>query len=959
VGTYQAWVLYGDPSMMLRTKTPQAMTVTHEGSILPGMNTYTVTVSNGDGALATITDASHNILGKAIVSNGTANISINGTLIPDTQLSLCVFGYNKVTTISPIEVIAPEGPYITLDSYTPAVTYVGENTALSLTFKNVGLEATNGTTTVTLTADSPDDVTIISGTATLDALEPEATATVSDFQFRLNPDIDLDSKARLNYAATNGDNTWEGNIVITPNQKFTVTVASSNDDFGTVSGGGQFDYKESCTVTATPVDGYMFTDWTQNGAIVSTDAEYTFNVTDDTDLVANFSLGTMIGNGTATNENLPGYTYYKYSLSEQIYTSDELGGSGIITSIAFYNDGAQKTRNYDIYLKATTKDKFNSVSDWIAVTADDKVFSGRVTMVSGDWTTITFTSPFFYDGTSNVVLVTDDNTGNYSGTVQMSCRVFNAASQAIYIYNDKTNYNPASPSGSGTKLNEKNQLIVVKETPADSYNITVTASPALGGTVSGAVKYGFGETCTLMATANPGYYFTGWTENGEVISTQPEYSFCVLKDRTLTATFAEGYMAGDGGETTNEHLPTMYNRNYSLTQQIYAPDEIGTAGTINAIAFYNVGAGKKRILDMYLMHTTKSEFTDKTDWITAETSDKVFSGEVTMVKNDWTFITLDTPFEYDGTSNLAVIVDDNTGVAASSKMAYRVYTTTSNQALYAHSKDNLDPTAPPTETIGTTTTNNVWNQKNQLFFNISSTSPAMLTLANDGITNEAAIDAAAASGNTFNVKLAGRTLYKDGEWNTICLPFDVTLEGSPLADATAKTLTDASMDGNTVSLTFGRSVNNLQAGVPYLIRWESGDDIVDPVFPGVTVVSTTEADRTIEKADGQVNFIGYYDAFPITADDTEIYYMTTGNKLKHTGVNRTLMSCRAYFRFTDGADPAKFLINFGDGDATGIVDHNRETITNNRWYTVDGKTLDQQPTVKGMYIHNGRVVVIK
>ena len=49
----------------------------------------------------------------------------------------------------------------------------------------------------------------------------------------------------------------------------------------------------------------------------------------------------------------------------------------------------------------------------------------------------------------------------------------------------------------------------------------------------------------------------------------------------------------------------------------------------------------------------------------------------------------------------------------------------------------------------------------------------------------------------------------------------------------------------------------------------------------------------------------------------------------------------------------------GDGDATGIVDHNRETITNNRWYTVDGKTIDQQPTVKGMYIHNGPVVVIK
>ena len=42
VGTYQAWILYGDPSMLVRTKTPQAMTVTHTGSITLGSSTYAV-----------------------------------------------------------------------------------------------------------------------------------------------------------------------------------------------------------------------------------------------------------------------------------------------------------------------------------------------------------------------------------------------------------------------------------------------------------------------------------------------------------------------------------------------------------------------------------------------------------------------------------------------------------------------------------------------------------------------------------------------------------------------------------------------------------------------------------------------------------------------------------------------------------------------------------------------------
>ena len=93
VGTYQAWILYGDPSMLIRTKTPQAMTVTHSGNLPLGSNSYSVSVTNGNGAVATITDADHNILGKATVgSNGSATINISGTLTVGTELTLCEIG---------------------------------------------------------------------------------------------------------------------------------------------------------------------------------------------------------------------------------------------------------------------------------------------------------------------------------------------------------------------------------------------------------------------------------------------------------------------------------------------------------------------------------------------------------------------------------------------------------------------------------------------------------------------------------------------------------------------------------------------------------------------------------------------------------------------------------------------------------------------------------------------------
>ena len=124
--TYQSWVLYGDPSLMLRTKTPQAMTVTHAGTIMANATTYTVNVTNGNGSLATITDANHNILGKATVSNNTATITINGTLTAGQTLTLCVFGYNKVTDIQTITVANPAvAPTVT----TTAISEIDKTTA--------------------------------------------------------------------------------------------------------------------------------------------------------------------------------------------------------------------------------------------------------------------------------------------------------------------------------------------------------------------------------------------------------------------------------------------------------------------------------------------------------------------------------------------------------------------------------------------------------------------------------------------------------------------------------------------------------------------------------------------------------------------------------------------------------------------------------------------------------------
>ena len=86
-------------------------------------------------------------------------------------------------------------------------------------------------------------------------------------------------------AAATSDQTYKAQFNTTVNQ-YTITVNAEN---GTVTGAGTYDYGTSVTITATPDTGYEFVNWTKAGVEVSTDASYTFTVTEDVDLVANFA----------------------------------------------------------------------------------------------------------------------------------------------------------------------------------------------------------------------------------------------------------------------------------------------------------------------------------------------------------------------------------------------------------------------------------------------------------------------------------------------------------------------------------------------------------------------------------------------------------------------------------------------------------------------------------------------
>jgi len=248
--------------------------------------------------------------------------------------------------------------------------------------------------------------------------------------------------------------------------------------------------------------------------------------------------------------------------------------------------------------------------------------------------------------------------------------------------------------------------------------------------------------------------------------------------------------------------------------------------------------------------------------------------------------------------------------------------------------------------------------------------PAIISLA-DNADNSTTINTA--DGFLANVTLQGRTLYKDGKWNTLCLPFNVTLSGSPLNGATARSLTEASISGSTLTLTFGDAVTTLKAGTPYIIKWTKADDYVDdnehnianPVFSGVTIDKTDRSYDNGISGDNRVRFVGTYKSTAFDSEDKSILLLGGKNKLYYPTTGAGIGSCRAYFKIgEDGAAAPRltgFNIDFGDDEATGIISTTNDTNDTNSdaWFTLDGRKLDGKPTAKGLYIVNGKKVIVK
>lgn len=169
----------------------------------------------------------------------------------------------------------------------------------------------------------------------------------------------------------------------------------------------------------------------------------------------------QIGTETGTSTNVPLTTNYGYNYTQQIYTAADLNNAGVsgltsITKVYFYLNSGTTSNSFDwtVYLGNSTKTEFSSTSDWEAVGNLTNCFSGMVTFPSsaGGWMEIVLSTPFEWDGVSNIVIAVDENQGNW-GTL-LSWRKSNLGNnRSIYYRNDSNNPDPTNPPTATGRFN--------------------------------------------------------------------------------------------------------------------------------------------------------------------------------------------------------------------------------------------------------------------------------------------------------------------------------------------------------------------------------------------------------------------------------------------------------------------------------------------------------------------------
>ncbi len=545
---------------------------------------------------------------------------------------------------------------------------------------------------------------------------------------------------------------------------YTVTASANPTTGGTVTGAGTYSAHTLCTLTATANAGYNFVNWMRNGSVASTDPTYSFYVTENTTCVANFTQqttsyaitataspangGTVTGAGSYTSGSTAtlkamantGYTFTNWTKDGSVVSTNATY-SFTVSEDASYVANFTALPQYSITVSANpseggTVTGAGSYYEGTSVTLTATANHGYVFV---DWTkngtqvstnpTFTFTVTAagnyvanFETASSHSVTVVQTEGGTISADISTAYPgdiiTLMATANSGYFFSgwDVRDDNDNPVAVTDNQFTMPNSNVTVSATFVQGF--TVTLADATNGTISATPTNCVpGTVVNLSATPASGYSLNSWVvyKTGDV-NTLVGVSGNSFEMPSYDVTVVGIFGAPQGGEvtigsgtSTSSSLPTNVWYKYTTSQQIYTQAEVGEAGTITAVSFkYNGSAASDaRTLDIYMTHTNS---TTLSTWVAVTSASKVYTGTQTFTTDGWYTITLDTPFEYNGTSNIMVTVDDNTGsYIGSSGRAFYAYATGSTRAIYNQNDYyNVTPMSPQSGNNyrATTSTNN-------------------------------------------------------------------------------------------------------------------------------------------------------------------------------------------------------------------------------------------------------------
>ena len=309
---WQAYHTLGDGSILPFRIQPTENTISHLPTLPIGMDFFTVSADPG----SYVGISKDGILYGAgmIGESGTADIQIS-PVTTGGDVTVCVTHPQRVPYTSVIPAAAMDGAYVAVFSYTPSNAHVGDDTSMSITFKNVGTQPTGDNTVVALTCDAPE-LNIINGTSSFTSLAPEATVELTDFTYNIAQGVADGTRFTINITATCGTDVWEGKAVITAGEAV-MEFAGMNAVAGFVPG-------ETLTVAASFKNAGHYMATNAIATIASTSQYVTFDNN-------TYEMGTIDPNGV-------GYCMFDVTvaadcpLTEQLPLTFTLNADGDLTA---------------------------------------------------------------------------------------------------------------------------------------------------------------------------------------------------------------------------------------------------------------------------------------------------------------------------------------------------------------------------------------------------------------------------------------------------------------------------------------------------------------------------------------------------------------------------------------------------------------------------------------------------